>query len=113
MLESEVLAALWAADRPLSPEEVRHRLGDDLAYSTVATILVRLHEKGAVRRQAEGRGYAYAPVLDQAALTARRMRSILEQESDPDGVLSRFVAGLDPDRLGVLRRALERRVRRS
>jgi predicted transcriptional regulator len=105
-LEAEVLAALWAADRPLTPEEVRRQLPGELAYTTVMTILVRLHEKGAVRREALGRAYLYAPVLDQAGLSARRMQVLLKGGADTAGVLSRFVASLDEKGRATLRKAL-------
>jgi predicted transcriptional regulator len=107
VLEAEVLAVLWASDSPLSPEAVRCELGDDLAYTTVMTILARLHEKGAVRREAHGRGYAYAPLLDEAGLAAQRMRALLDGEDDRAGVLSRFVAGLDDSAQAAVRRALD------
>ena len=105
-LEAEVLAALWAADEPLTPEELRARLGSELAYTTVTTILARLYEKGAVARQPQGRGYCYLPVLDQQGLTARRMRALLDGHADQAGVLSRFVDSLDAATLAALRRAL-------
>jgi predicted transcriptional regulator len=107
MLEAEVLATLWAAEGPLSAEEVRRRLASDLAYTTVTTILVRLQEKGAVRRHVHGRGYAYTPVLDQAGLVANRMRALLDDQTDRVGVLSQFVAGLDATTQAAARRALE------
>ena len=78
-LESEVLAALWAAGRPLTAGEVVDQLGTRLAYNTVATILSRLHAKGAVHRELAGRAHAYIPVLDQPALAANRMRAMLAQ----------------------------------
>lgn len=105
-LEAEVLAVLWAADGALSPEEVRRQLPGDLAYTTVMTILVRLHEKGVVRREAQGRTYMYAPVADQAGLSALRMQALLDSEADRAGVLSRFVAGLDDKARAALRKAL-------
>ena len=55
-LESEVMAALWAADRPLTPADVQVVLGGGLAYNTVQTILIRLLEKDLVRRDVRGRG---------------------------------------------------------
>jgi predicted transcriptional regulator len=106
-LESAVLAELWAADGALSAEQVRTNIGGDLAYTTVQTILVRLFEKGAVTRAEAGRGFVYSPVLDDADLTARRMRSLLDREADRDSVLSRFVASLDPEDEAAVRRALE------
>ena len=47
-LEASVLAALWAADAPLTPGAVQLELGGGLARTTVTTILTRLHAKGAV-----------------------------------------------------------------
>ncbi|AKJ11586.1 CopY family transcriptional regulator [Streptomyces incarnatus] len=93
-LESDVLAALWAADGPLTARQVLQRLPGDLAYTTVLTILSRLHDKGMLVRHREGRGFAYAPVRDEASDTARRMRSLLEKGSDREAVLTRFVSEL-------------------
>jgi predicted transcriptional regulator len=106
--EAEVLGALWAAESPMTPEEVRQAVGDDLAYTTVLTILVRLQEKGAVRREPRGRAFAYSPVLDEAGLVARRMRTLLDAEQDRDGVLSRFVSALQPKDAAALRAALRK-----
>ncbi|MGW8724832.1 BlaI/MecI/CopY family transcriptional regulator [Streptomyces sp. NPDC055808] len=93
-LESDVLGALWAADGPLTARQVMERLPGDLAYTTVLTILSRLHDKALLVRHREGRGYAYAPVRDEASHTARRMRSVLEEGSDREAVLARFVSEL-------------------
>ncbi len=105
-LEAEILAILWASDAALSAQEVRRQLPGDLAHTTVNTILTRLHEKGAVDRELEGRGYVYRPVLDQAGIAAQRMRALLDDEADSAGVLSHFVAGLDGPTLRALRRAI-------
>jgi predicted transcriptional regulator len=96
-LESEVLATLWSADRPLTPGDVVERLGGDLAYTTVQTILSRLLAKNAVRREAAGRAHAYSPVLDNAGMVASRMRAMLDRGGDHAAVLSRFVGTLTPD----------------
>lgn len=101
------MAALWAADGALTPERVRSEIGGDLAYTTTATTLVRLLEKGAVARAATGRSYVYWPVLvDEADVTAQRMRRLLAADPDHGGVLRRFVAALDPSDEAALRRAL-------
>lgn len=93
-LETEVLAQLWAADQPMTPAEVQEALGGDLAYTTVMTILRRLHEKGAARRERAGRAFAYAPVLDENGLAAARMRTTLDGGADRRAVLAHFVDGL-------------------
>src|SRR5690242_21548699 len=53
-LEAEVMDVLRAA-APLSPGQVRERLSEDLSYSTVVTIVSRLHAKGLLERERTGR----------------------------------------------------------
>src|SRR5690349_18827701 len=89
-LEAEILGALWSVGRPLTPADVRAELRDDLAYTTVTTILVRLVEKGVVTRRRQGRSYVYEPSLDQADLAASRMHDVLGSGHDRAAVLSRF-----------------------
>src|SRR6266536_182787 len=81
-LEAGVLAVLQAAGRPLPPGEVRERVGGGLAYTTVVTILSRLHDKGVLQRRKAGRAYLYAPVADEPGLAARRMARVLDGEAD-------------------------------
>jgi predicted transcriptional regulator len=96
-LEAEVLAALWAANRPLTPADVNQEVGGDLAYTTVMTALTRLHEKGAVKRQKVGRAFAYTPLLDESGIAAARMRDLLESGEDREAVLARFVGSLSEE----------------
>ena len=108
-LEAEVLAVLRTAGRPLSPGQVRERLADrqggDLSYSTVVTIVSRLHAKGLLARQRSGRAFTYSPV-DEASLAASRMNQALETGSDHDAVLTRFVSGLSGRDARLLRSLL-------
>jgi predicted transcriptional regulator len=77
--EIDVMQVLW--DRgPSVVAEVRDGLADDLAYTTVLTILKTLEAKGYVGREEEGRGHRYfAAVKQQAAQDSalRRMTSKL------------------------------------
>ncbi|MCK9894191.1 BlaI/MecI/CopY family transcriptional regulator [Frankia sp. AgB32] len=100
-LEREVLAAIAAAGRPLTPAETLAELGEPLAYTTVMTTLARLHDKGALTRAPAGRSYVYAPAaapdtLD-AALTARQMTRLLSAGTHRAETLARFVADLQPE----------------
>jgi len=92
-----VLAVLRAAGTPLSPGQVRERLAargeGELSYSTVVTIVSRLHAKGLLARERAGRGFAYTP-LDAASLAAGQMSRALDTGADHRAVLSRFVSGL-------------------
>ncbi|MFY9927939.1 MAG: BlaI/MecI/CopY family transcriptional regulator [Streptosporangiaceae bacterium] len=105
-LAGEVLGILHAAGEPLSPADVRERLGGDLAYTTVVTILYRLHTKGMLARERAGRAYRYTPVADEPGLAARRMATVLAAESDREAVLARFVSGLSDEDEKALRRML-------
>ena len=108
-LESQVLSALRAAEGPATAGWVQQRLGDDLAYTTVITILTRLLDKGAVTRQREGRSFAWTPASDEAGLAARRMRKVLDGERDREAVLASFVSSLQPEDERLLRDLLGRR----
>ncbi|RAJ36795.1 putative transcriptional regulator [Kitasatospora sp. SolWspMP-SS2h] len=105
-LVADVMAVLWAAEQPMTPRQVNRALGLGLARTTVATILIRLHEKGTLVRTRSGRGYAYAPADDAAGLAAGRMRDALDAEPDRDLVLKRFVSSLSEHDEGVLRALL-------
>lgn len=105
-LEAEVLACLQAADDALTPGEVVERLAGGLTYSTVVTILGRLHTKQVLTRSQRGRAYAYAPVADEPGLAARRMRGVLDERPDREAVLTRFVDSLSSRDEELLRQLL-------
>ncbi|PBC83526.1 Predicted transcriptional regulator [Streptomyces sp. 2112.3] len=107
-LEAQVLAALHHAPGPATAAWVQERLGDDLAYTTVMTILSRLHAKQAVTRERSGRAYLWTPAADEAGLAALRMRRVLDGEPDRDAVLTSFVSALSPHDEQLLRTLLDR-----
>ena len=67
--ELDVMSVLWEIGSG-TVAEVRERLRDELAYTTVLTVLRNLEEKGFVTHEAEGRAHRYAPAV--ARDTARR-----------------------------------------
>jgi predicted transcriptional regulator len=101
-LAQEVVDALSEAGRPLTPGEVQERLGDELAYTTVMTVLARLYDKGLVTRERAGRAYAYRSIEDAAEVTARQMRRLLEAGDDRAAVLAHFVGVLCAEDEAVL-----------
>ncbi|WP_425329075.1 BlaI/MecI/CopY family transcriptional regulator [Streptomyces kasugaensis] len=105
-LEAQVLAALHHAPGPATAAWVQERLGGDLAYTTVMTILSRLHAKQAVTRERAGRAYAWTPAADEAGLAALRMRRVLDGEPDRDAVLTSFVSTLSAHDEQLLRSLL-------
>jgi predicted transcriptional regulator len=105
-LEAAVLGVLQQAGAALSPAQVREQVGGDLAYTTVVTILTRLHAKGVLSREKTGRVYRYAPVADEPGLAARRMTRVLDSEADREAVLARFVSSLSRRDEELLRKML-------
>ncbi|MFF8309460.1 BlaI/MecI/CopY family transcriptional regulator [Streptomyces lydicus] len=107
-LEAQVLAALHHSPGPATAAWVQQRLGGDLAYTTVMTILSRLHTKQAVTRERSGRSYVWTPAADEAGLAALRMRRVLDGEPDRDAVLTSFVSALSAHDEQLLRTLLDR-----
>ncbi|MGI5358748.1 BlaI/MecI/CopY family transcriptional regulator [Streptomyces sp. CA-252508] len=105
-LEGQVLAVLRQAPGPVNTAWVQERLGGDLAYTTVITILTRLHAKGAVARERAGRSFEWTPTADEAGLAALRMRKVLDAEADREAVLASFVTALPPGDEQLLRELL-------
>lgn len=102
-LEADVLAALWASPEPMVPADVQAAVGGALAYTTVMTILVRLHDKGVIEREKIGRAYAYRPVVQETTVIAEQVRRLLERGADRTAVLQGLIEGLAPDDADMLR----------
>jgi predicted transcriptional regulator len=64
--ESDVMQVLWDHG-PSVVNEVKDRLNDELAYTTVLTILRTLEQKGYVRHEEEGRVHRYAAAVKETA----------------------------------------------
>ncbi len=109
-LTAQVLDVLRTADHAFTPWDVHHALASldphPLAYTTVVTVLSRLHAQGLVDRSRSGRSYVYR-VTDQSRLAAQRMRHVLDEQRDRDDVLASFVSDLSSHDEEVLRRLLD------
>lgn len=105
-LEHDILAVLWAADRALSPAEIRDRLKVELAYNSVATVLGRLHSKGLVQRSEVGRTFGYSALVDESQLAARRIGEVLNAASDKRQVLAGFLGSLSKKDIAAVRALL-------
>ena len=60
--ELELMQVLWERGSATAAE-VQGAIPDDLAYTTVLTILRRLEAKGYIRREEEGRAHRYFPAV--------------------------------------------------
>ena len=64
--EADVMRVLW--DRgPSVVNEVKDELNDELAYTTVLTILRTLEQKGYVKHEEEGRVHRYSATVKETA----------------------------------------------
>lgn len=73
--EADVMQVLWERG-PSVVSEVRDGLADDLAYTTVLTILRTLESKGYVTHVEEGRGHRYAAAVQQQAARKSALRHL-------------------------------------
>ncbi len=107
-LEHEIMSVLWAADHPLQPGDIRDLLSSKLAYTSVATVLGRLHTKDLVHRNEAGRAFAYEAAIDESGLAVRRISEVLSGASDRDQVLAGFVGSLSKKDTKALRAMLDK-----
>jgi predicted transcriptional regulator len=64
--EADVMQVLWDHG-PSVVNEVKERLHDELAYTTVLTILRTLEQKGYVKHEEEGRVHRYSAAVKEEA----------------------------------------------
>ena len=111
-LEQLVLETLWR-EGELTVRQVLDALATDHAYTTILTVLQRLHDKRIVRRRRAGGGvWSYRAAEPRETSIARRLHALLDEAGEErDVVLVAFVdtaEEADPavlDRLeGMLRR---------
>ncbi|MGW0907540.1 BlaI/MecI/CopY family transcriptional regulator [Streptomyces sp. NPDC002853] len=91
-LEDSVMTRVWKWNRPVTVREVLEDLQQErsIAYTTVMTVLDNLHQKGWVRREAEGRAYRYEAVSTRAAYAAALMNEAWSQSDNPAAALVAF-----------------------
>lgn len=112
--ELDVMSVLWDLGSG-SVAEVRDRMPDGLAYTTVLTILRTLEEKGYVGHVEAGKAYRYHPRVergDAGTSVLRRLTRKLFKDS-PELLLTHLVSdrGLGDDELRRMQKLLEDRLR--
>jgi BlaI family transcriptional regulator, penicillinase repressor len=119
-LEMQVLGMLDGKE-PMAVSAIQTSLkksGNDLAYTTVMTVLVRLHNKGFVRRQKEGRQFLYSTGSGKESTSQRlfeKIRKSLFQNERLKPILALLDGDSDltKDELKELRRAVDERLKRK
>jgi predicted transcriptional regulator len=107
-LEDAVMTRVWKWNRPVTVREVLEDLQQErsIAYTTVMTVLDNLHQKGWVRREAEGRAYRYEAVSTRAAYAAALMNDAWSQSDNPAAALVAFFGMMSDEQRQALRDAV-------
>lgn len=107
-LEDAVMTRVWKWNRPVTVREVLEDLQQErsIAYTTVMTVLDNLHQKGWVRREAEGRAYRYEAVSTRAAYAAALMNDAWSQSDNPTAALIAFFGMMSEEQREALRDAI-------
>jgi predicted transcriptional regulator len=107
-LERSVMSLLWDGGESLSANEVRDRLGEDLAVTTVLTVLSRLERKDMVRRERSTRPHRYTALASREEHTVEMLNEVLGTAGDRETVLARFIGGIPDSEAAALRRLLQK-----
>lgn len=70
---------LWARGDAASVRDVRAAVGANLAYTTLMTTLDRLHKKGFLSRQRDGRAFVYAARQSRGEFDGGVLSGLLER----------------------------------
>lgn len=114
-LEAEVLRTVWKKGRA-SVRDVwlaMRSCGKRRAYTTIMSVMVRLYQKGFLRRKKHGKRYIYEPAISQADALRLIIRSfiqnILRWFGEPaSAYFVEELSDLLPTTTNKLRRALKR-----
>lgn len=111
--ELDVMGVLWDLGSA-TVAEVRERLPDELAYTTVLTVLRTLEEKGYVGHVEEGKAYRYHPLVAREAAGESAVRRLVRKlfKGSPEALLTQLVSDRDltDEELRSLRRLLDERL---
>jgi len=112
--EMDVMNVLWRLGSG-TVVEVQKGLSDDLAYTTVLTILRTLEKKGHVGHETEGRAHRYLPLVEREDAQESAVRRITRKlfSGSPELLVAHLLKerGLSETQLRRLRELLEERLK--
>ena len=114
--ELDVMAILWELGDATVPE-VRAALTDELAYTTVQTVLRTLESKGYVTHTEEGRFHRYRPLVAKEDAGKSALTRVVSKlfSGSPELLLSQLVAqrGVTDEQVRRMRKLLDTRLRQG
>jgi len=113
--EAELMEVLWDVG-PSTVAEVKDRVTDDLAYTTVLSILRTLESKGYVTHDADGKAHRYSALIERDAARRSALQAMAEKffKGSTAVLLTHLVADekLKPEDVRRLRALLAKRGRK-
>jgi len=108
--ELDVMAVLWQLGSA-TVAEVRERLDDELAYTTVLTVLRTLEEKGHVGHRGAGKAHQYYPMVARQAAGRSALARLVDKVfgGSTELLLTQLVSdrGLSRDEIERLRAVMD------
>ena len=112
--ELDVMNTLWELGSA-TVHEILENLSDDLAYTTVLTMLQRLEEKGHIRHESEGRAHRYFPLVQREEAQDSAIQRVTRKlfRGSPELLMTRLLnkRGLSDEQLQGLRTLLDERLK--
>ncbi|UCG85215.1 MAG: BlaI/MecI/CopY family transcriptional regulator [Gemmatimonadota bacterium] len=111
--ELDVMAVLWETGSA-TVAEVQETLTEELAYTTVLTVLRGLEAKGYVRHELEGKAFRYFPTVEPATAGEKVLGRILDKiyQGSRELLVARLLSdeAVSEDELRRIRRMLDERL---
>jgi predicted transcriptional regulator len=112
--EMDVMNVLWKLESG-TVSEVQKELTDELAYTTVLTILRTLEKKGHVGHTTEGRAHRYKPMVEREEAQEGAIRRVTRKlfSGSPELVMAHLLneRGLTEEQLRRLRDLVDERLK--
>jgi BlaI family penicillinase repressor len=91
--ELEIMTILWNLGSG-TVSQVRDQLPDNLAYTTVLSLIRTMEEKGLVRHEAEGRAFRYFPLVQEKTVRRSALKQLVETvfQGAPELLLTQLVS---------------------
>jgi predicted transcriptional regulator len=77
-LELQIMQVIWKLGAS-NVSAVQAGLEQELAYTTVQTMLNILHKKGKLKRKLRGRAFEYSPTLTEASASGSAVRDLIDR----------------------------------
>jgi predicted transcriptional regulator len=77
-LELQIMQVIWKLG-PSNVNAVQDGLEQELAYTTVQTMLNILHRKGKLKRKLRGRAYKYSATVTEANASGHAVRDLIDR----------------------------------